>query len=94
MEPWIKRVIDFTDCKSIYDLHEVVMKELEFPDFYGRNLDAMWDCVTGMMYTPADITVRGISNPNPFVAEKIQGMIEVFKDAEIMYKKIRLHIEE
>ena len=27
-------------------IHEQVAQALQFPDFYGRNLDALYDCMT------------------------------------------------
>ena len=27
-------------------LHETLAEQLELPDWYGRNLDALWDCLT------------------------------------------------
>ncbi len=28
--------------------HEYMKKELELPDYYGKNLDALYDCLTEM----------------------------------------------
>ena len=40
-----KATLDFTNCKSLYDLHSRIQESLEFPDDYGKNLDAFWDCI-------------------------------------------------
>ena len=37
------------DCKTIADrtdMHECLARELDFPDWYGKNLDALYDCLT------------------------------------------------
>lgn len=37
------------DCSAISDsaqLHDLLAQELDFPDWYGRNLDALYDCLT------------------------------------------------
>jgi len=26
--------------------HQILTKVFEFPDYYGKNLDAFWDCIT------------------------------------------------
>ncbi|HOD02265.1 MAG: Barstar [Firmicutes bacterium ADurb.Bin300] len=49
--------LDFSDCAYIGELHEILKRGLQIPDGYGENLDALWDAVTGMIYTPAEITV-------------------------------------
>jgi len=39
------------DCTKISDkaeLHKVLAEELSFPDWYGNNLDALYDCLTGI----------------------------------------------
>ena len=36
------------DCKELMqaeDLHECLKKQLHFPDYYGKNLDALYDCL-------------------------------------------------
>lgn len=40
-----KAIIDFTGCKYFHELHQRIQKALDFPDYYGGNLDAFWDCI-------------------------------------------------
>lgn len=35
--------------------HSELQRALELPEHYGRNLDALWDCVTGMS---AEVTLQ------------------------------------
>lgn len=39
-------IIDATKMQTAEKLHEFLLKELEFPDWYGKNLDALFDCLT------------------------------------------------
>ena len=43
---------EFTlDCTKISDkaeLHKAISEELSFPEWYGNNLDALYDCLTGI----------------------------------------------
>ncbi len=42
----MKRVtLDLTGCRTTRELHERIQKVLDFPDHYGKNLDAFWDCI-------------------------------------------------
>ena len=37
------------DCEMMTDrdkAHEYIAETLEFPDYYGKNLDALFDCLT------------------------------------------------
>lgn len=39
------------DCEEMYErqqAHEYIAGVLEFPDYYGKNLDALFDCLTEM----------------------------------------------
>lgn len=38
-------IIRGSDIFSIADIHELIADELEFPDYYGMNLDALHDCL-------------------------------------------------
>ena len=35
--------LDFSQCQSQGDIHEYLKKVFAFPDYYGRNLDALFD---------------------------------------------------
>ncbi len=37
------------DCRAVSNsaqLHDLLARELDFPDWYGHNLDALYDCLT------------------------------------------------
>lgn len=44
-------VIDCTAVHSRADLHQVFAEALSFPEYYGKNLDALYDCLTGLSAT-------------------------------------------
>lgn len=82
-----KRNIDFSSCKYLGEIYEVLRQELELPEWFGANLDALWDAVTGMMYTPAEIRILpevGRSDLKPEVDE----IIALFREAEEKYHEI------
>lgn len=41
-------VIDGNFIESKAQLHELIARELQFPDWYGKNLDALFDCLTDL----------------------------------------------
>ena len=41
-----KATVDLTNCKYIMELHQRFQDALDFPDHYGKNLDAFWDCIS------------------------------------------------
>ncbi|WP_377866640.1 barstar family protein [Bacillus sp. R86525] len=40
-------VIDVSNIYNAKELHLLLKEKLEFPDLYGENWDAFWDCITG-----------------------------------------------
>lgn len=50
-------MIDGRDFENIEVLHDVLKDKLDFPDYYGRNLDALWDCLTGWMDLPLTLVL-------------------------------------
>lgn len=51
------RNLDFSECRYLGEIYEVIKNELELPEWVGANLDALWDSVTGIMHTPAEIRI-------------------------------------
>ncbi|WP_047153092.1 barstar family protein [Aneurinibacillus tyrosinisolvens] len=41
-----KIVLEGKEIHTKEDLHAVLKMKLQFPDYYGENLDALWDCLS------------------------------------------------
>ena len=41
-----KAILDLTGCKYLDEMHLRIKKALNFPDYYGDNLSAFWDCIS------------------------------------------------
>lgn len=81
--------IDFSACTTLGEVYAVIQKELELPEWFGANLDALWDALVGIMYTPAQITV-GKTVKNPDLLDDIARIIEVMHKAEEKYREITI----
>ena len=58
---------------------------MELPDFFGENLDALWDCLTGFIGTPCEIRLSGLSSLTKQRREELQDILDVMADAEAEY---------
>lgn len=38
--------LDFKELFTPRQIHEYIAEKLDFPDYYGKNLDALYDCLT------------------------------------------------
>ena len=41
-----EKIIDCTQIKTREDFHRIFRETLVFPEWYGNNLDALYDCLT------------------------------------------------
>ncbi|NMI02390.1 barnase inhibitor [Paenibacillus sp. SZ31] len=48
-------ILDGEDFASSAELHHQLKEKLALPDFYGGNLDALWDCLTGTIELPLEL---------------------------------------
>lgn len=54
-----KVVIAVGDVLKTDALHQRLMTALAFPPFYGRNWDAFWDAITGLVEMPHTLRLVG-----------------------------------
>lgn len=90
------RVLDFSKCKYLGEVHEIIKNVLELPEWYGANLDALWDSITGIMYVPAN--VRIIYKPETRMSQKLNNEIEqiisLFLEAQEEFGQIKVTIDK
>ena len=79
--------LDFSECSTWGEVYREIKKRLELPEWCGENLDALWDAVTGIMYTPAEITVsKKVANKK--LDSVVAQIIAVMYEAENTYHEI------
>ena len=83
--------LDFSECKTIGEIYAVIKTGLELPDWFGENLDAFWDSLTGIMYVPAEITVK-YKFTDSQLYDYIQTLIGIMREAEEKYGEITVKI--
>ncbi|MDO5056595.1 MAG: barstar family protein [Lautropia sp.] len=78
------------DCSQADDkvaVLEVLGRGLGLPDFYGRNLDALYDCLTDLKPSPdADkpgfvLLIENLPDPAHFSRDDRDALLDVFRDA-------------
>lgn len=68
--------IDFSLISTAKELHSALAKELNLPDWYGHNLDALYDCLTELE-APVHLILTNWDPNTDFAA----GFESVFTDA-------------
>ncbi|MDL2254015.1 barstar family protein [Ruminococcaceae bacterium OttesenSCG-928-I18] len=73
-------VLDFSRCRYLGEVHQVLREGLGLPDYYGENWDALWDLLYSFRPYPVVVEVRGLGRlPKQWQGE-IEQMKRVFDD--------------
>lgn len=81
------RNLVFSECRYLGEIYEVIKNELELPEWFGANLDALWDAITGIMYTPAEVRISRMVGRSELLPD-VDEIIAVFHEAEEKYHEI------
>ena len=76
-----KYIIDFENVSYYKELYETIRDSLEFPAYYGRNWDALWDCLYEIAGEPIHIQIKNLEvlQERGF-AEEAQMFIDILKE--------------
>ena len=74
-------ILDFTGCKYLGEIHKILKERFGFPEYYGENLSALWDCLS-YYCTDEDLRVhiKGIDTLSEELKEDMTEIMEVFDD--------------
>ena len=57
-----KYIVDFTGCKNLDEIHAQFKRVFDFPDYYGENWSAFWDCMREMVGDPMYVEIHGFAD--------------------------------
>ena len=81
-----KYILDFSDVKTWVDIHSIIEKEFDFPDYYGANWDAFWDCITDFIDSRGlDIEIIGLDKIYNEFKEDVDIFIKILKRLKHIY---------
>ena len=83
--------IDFSDCRYTDEIHKKLKESFGFPDYYGNNWSAFWDCLSDFAISEnvsREIIVCGLDNLPKGLKEYTQKMVEIMLRAETAYPLI------
>ncbi len=85
-------IIDGDTITSEQKVHEFLKEALEFPDYYGNNLDALWDMLTDIV-EPIEIHLINQDKFRKNLGSDAEKFIDVFRAVQNQYGCIRLKID-
>ena len=70
-------LINCANIGSMAEMHEILARELNFPGWYGKNLDALHDCLTAICQDTQITFLHFTALPFPSA-----GLLRVLRDSE------------
>ena len=86
-------ILDFNGLKSLWTLHEYFKEVFNLPDYYGYNMDALWDCLDCSFEFPTTIVLKNIENIPSEMNEATEIMLELFEYLQRDNEKVTVQIE-
>ncbi|CUP87177.1 barnase inhibitor [Clostridium baratii] len=77
-----KVILNGEDFTTKEELHSILKSKLELPDYYGNNLDALRDCLTGWIEVPMTLEWINFEKSKNNLGDYVQKLLEVFKEAQ------------
>lgn len=82
-----KYILDFTQVNNWKDIQIILAKEFDFPDYYGCNWDAFWDCIVDLLLSNKDLNIEiiGLDKIYSDYKKDVDILIELLKDLKHIY---------
>ncbi|MEW4562277.1 barstar family protein [Bremerella sp. JC770] len=94
-EPVEKRVVVPADIDSIEGLYAFLQESLDFPGWFGRNLNALWDCATADIEKPVCVVwPRHWTCGNPYHYLEAIRMLDVLREASQENPNLRVEMSD
>ena len=72
-------ILDGSRIQDRDGLHDLLSERLDLPDWYGRNLDALYDCLTDL--TEVTVFLRNAGAMTGALGDYGDKVLRVFRDA-------------
>ncbi|MBZ9607630.1 barstar family protein [Clostridium estertheticum] len=75
-------VLDGKDFTNMEQLHLIFKSALNLPDYYGKNLDALWDCLTGEIELPLTVVWSNFQDSKTNLGDYADKTLQLLLKAE------------
>jgi len=84
---------DCSSWDSVNAAHADLSAKLEFPDYYGNNLDALWDMLAGWIEGPVTIRLRNAAAVRNLLGPAGERMMALLLEADASIKGVHLRLD-
>lgn len=75
-------ILEGKDFKSKEKVNQILKNKLELPEYYGENLDALWDCLTGWVSLPLKIVWNDYEYSKKQLGDFADELLKLFLEAK------------
>lgn len=72
--------LDLAEIKTYWELHELFKTAFHLPNYYGRNMDALWDCLYCCYDNNTTIILKNCSAIPKDLKPEIELVKKLFQD--------------
>ena len=77
-------LLDFSSCTTRMELYQVLREKMAWQDWYGENLDALWDVLTGLPHVGKRFVLHMPRQASEELREYAKLMETVFREAGVL----------
>lgn len=87
-------VLDFSGTESSAEIHEMLKEAFGFPGHYGKNWDALYDCLCDLLTDGEkyEVEVRGFYSMAAALRTRCAPMLTVFGDAQEEWGNLKVTV--
>ena len=84
-------ILDLSVCKNWIDLHIMLKQKFGFPEYYGNNWSAFWDCIDGL-FDGEEVTVEihGYNSLESKLKKEVEIMLEMLEEQQNKIDKFKV----
>ena len=90
----IQRVVVPDDLNSVEAIHLFLQTSLHFPEYYGRTLDGLWDCLGDLDEPVCIVWPRQWQTDNIWFVQKANQVLGVLMEAADEFANVQLELAE
>jgi len=75
-------VLDFSKCRYWLELHDMLKEKFGLPEYYGKNWDALWDCLDYLFLDRGywEVHIKNYHTMPLDWQESCKTMLQIFDD--------------